>query len=82
VNCKALVEFLTDYVGDELAGPVRAEFDTHLGDCDDCQVFLTQFRQTIVATRAAWDEPAPVLAAPPEELVRAIMAALKKADTV
>jgi anti-sigma factor RsiW len=79
MTCRDLSEFLQDYFADELPGHVASEFASHLGACDNCTVFIEQYRRTISAGRALLveDEMAEV----PEELVNAIVAALRASDS-
>jgi anti-sigma factor RsiW len=76
MTCRDCTTFLADYVAGELAVDARVTFETHLDACPNCQVFLVQYRETIVAGKMAMgDEGA---AAIPPELVRAILKALDK----
>jgi anti-sigma factor RsiW len=45
--CQELVEVITDYLDDALSATDRARFEAHLEECDACQDYLDQFRQTI-----------------------------------
>ncbi|HEX5619007.1 MAG TPA: zf-HC2 domain-containing protein [Solirubrobacteraceae bacterium] len=45
--CQELVEVITDYLDGVLSATDRARFDAHLAECDACQDYLDQFRQTI-----------------------------------
>jgi predicted anti-sigma-YlaC factor YlaD len=79
MRCRECVEFLADYIAEELPGETRATFEAHLVACEGCRVFLDQYRETIVVSRVAMtagDAPAIAL---PEDLVRAILKALDKA---
>lgn len=79
MKCRELAEFLMDYVGNELPGPVRAEFEQHLTKCHNCHEYLVEYEGTIRAGKIACTSPdADVPADVPEDLVRAIMAALRK----
>lgn len=49
MNCDELVELVSGYLDDELDAQHRARFDTHLLDCDGCQNYLEQFRETVRA---------------------------------
>jgi anti-sigma factor RsiW len=48
--CNELVEVLTEYLEGTLGAHDRARLDAHLSICDDCQVYLEEFRTTIVLT--------------------------------
>ena len=75
MNCRDLSEFLQDYFSGELPQPVAAEFAGHLHGCDNCTVFVEQYRLTITAGRTVRteDEQCEV----PEDLINAIVASLK-----
>jgi anti-sigma factor RsiW len=45
--CQELVEVITDYLDGALAATDRERFEAHLEECDACQDYVQQFRQTI-----------------------------------
>ena len=47
--CEGVVELVTEYLEGSLDPAVRARFDAHLGECDGCDIYLEQMRQTIAA---------------------------------
>lgn len=47
MDCAELVELVTAYLDGSLNPDTRARFDDHLLDCDGCENYLQQFRQTI-----------------------------------
>ena len=76
LSCREFSEFLEEYLSGQMADEVRAEFEAHIGRCHNCDVYLDQYRTTIRAGQlACTDEDTDGC---PEELVRAVMAALKK----
>ena len=75
MNCRDLSEFLQEYFAGELPSGVADEFASHLSSCDNCEVFLEQYRQTILLGRAVIVEGE--TGEVPEELVRAIIAAVE-----
>jgi len=78
MTCREATGFLSDYVAGELAPAVLADFERHLGRCPNCVRFLDQYRDTIAASRRAELElDDDVAAALPEELVQAVIAAVK-----
>jgi anti-sigma factor RsiW len=78
VTCREFTEFLTQYLSDELSAEQRASFDDHLSRCVNCRHYLSQYRETIAAGRAAFDDlNADVPTDIPEELVRAVLNARK-----
>ena len=80
MNCRDATDFLMDYVARELAPEVCGEFELHLSRCSNCRVFLIQYRETILAgRRACAEDAADARTELPDEMVQAIMAALRKA---
>jgi anti-sigma factor RsiW len=47
--CRELVELVTDYLEDRLSPSERARFEAHLAECEYCETYLEQMRQTIRA---------------------------------
>jgi anti-sigma factor RsiW len=45
--CRELVELVTDYLEDRLSPADQARFEAHLAECEYCQTYLDQMRQTI-----------------------------------
>ena len=50
LSCQELVELVTDYLEGALSEAETARFESHIGRCDGCNVYLEQVRQTIVMT--------------------------------
>jgi len=48
LSCQELVELVTDYLEGALSEEEAARFESHIGRCDGCNVYLDQIRQTIV----------------------------------
>lgn len=75
ITCRELIDFLDDYVADEMDAPRRRTADEHLAVCPDCIRYVDSYRQTIAAGRAAFGDPAaPAPANVPPELVKAVLA--------
>jgi anti-sigma factor RsiW len=47
MDCNELVELVTAYLDGELDPDTRSRFDSHLVDCDGCENYLQQFRETV-----------------------------------
>jgi anti-sigma factor RsiW len=63
LECREVVEVVTDYLEGALPPGDRLRFDYHLALCEDCQAYLDQLRTVIrVAGRPAVD------AVPPETM--------------
>jgi anti-sigma factor RsiW len=50
LSCQELVELVTDYLEGALEPVTRARFDAHIAQCNGCQAYLAQLRQTIRVT--------------------------------
>jgi anti-sigma factor RsiW len=51
MECRELVELVTEYLDEALPSAERAVLEAHLGECDDCAAFLVQLLETIDALR-------------------------------
>lgn len=69
MNCRQIVELMTDYLEGALPEIDRRRFEAHLTDCDGCTEYLEQLRTTIRLAGAIADQPMP--AALEAELVKA-----------
>ena len=47
--CRELVELVTDYLEGRLSPADRARFEAHVAECEYCEAYLEQMRQTIGA---------------------------------
>jgi anti-sigma factor RsiW len=84
LTCREILDFLSAYLGGELAESARAEFDRHLRVCPACVAYVDGYRATIglVEREAHHAGDAATAEAVPEALVRAILAArLRGAQT-
>ena len=82
MTCRECAEFLMDYLGDELDGGIRTTFEQHLDRCPNCVRYLETYVVTTRLCKSAFavseaDLPKEV----PEDLVRAILAAVRVRDT-
>jgi anti-sigma factor RsiW len=57
VVCRELVELVTPYLEDVLPADERAAIDRHLAQCDGCDTYVEQMRQTIRAIGHIPHEP-------------------------
>lgn len=55
MNCRELVELVTDYLDGTLDWETERRFTDHLTRCDGCVAYFEQIRQTI---QALGDQPA------------------------
>jgi anti-sigma factor RsiW len=52
MTCQEFVELVTDLIEGQLAEAKRIEAEAHLGECEGCETYLEQIRQTVAALRA------------------------------
>ncbi len=79
MKCRELADFLMDYVGGELPAEVRETFEQHLTKCHNCHEYLVEYEGAVRAGKiACTSADAEVPDDVPEDLVKAIMAALEK----
>ena len=80
MTCSEFSEFLDAYLAGEISPAERDEFQRHLEACKHCMEYLATYEKTVKLGKAAFEEPGcDVADKAPEELVRAILAARKKA---
>ena len=78
MRCREVAEFLMEYEAHSLAPEVHREFELHLVRCEDCRVFIVQYQETVRAGQKVCSEhEADTATEIPEELCRAIMAAIR-----
>ncbi len=81
MTCREFVEFLAEYLSDELPEDMRVAFDRHLAGCAECTAYLTSYKETIRFANAVCAEPeGPVPDGVPEELVQSILAAYARSE--
>jgi anti-sigma factor RsiW len=78
MTCRELIDFLMDYVSGEVSPDERARFDEHLAVCPHCRAYLQNYRETVIATKAAHEPTKLDSPQMPPELVKAILSARKK----
>ena len=49
MTCKELVDVITEYLEGTLPAEDRARFGRHLAECEGCEAYLDQMRETIGA---------------------------------
>jgi anti-sigma factor RsiW len=67
VPCREVVELATDYLEEALLEPLRSLLEAHLEECDGCQEYLEQLRQTVRFLRS-YGEACPPAAVDMEKL--------------
>ncbi len=56
MDCNELVELVTAYLDGSLDPDTRERFDMHLVECDGCENYLQQFRETVRAVGGIRDD--------------------------
>jgi anti-sigma factor RsiW len=74
MSCAHVAEFLMRYLDCELDPDVRRDFEHHLLRCPDCVNYLDSYKRTIELGKQAFAAPASP-PKPPEDLIKAILAA-------
>jgi predicted anti-sigma-YlaC factor YlaD len=75
MTCRELIDFLSDYLDNDLALPERARFDEHLAACPECVLYLRGYAETIRLGKAVCRDDHDAADEAPEALVQAILAA-------
>jgi anti-sigma factor RsiW len=76
LTCEQIIAFLDRYVDGELDTETLAAFEYHLARCTSCVAYLATYRETIRIARAATTAPLLSVDDVPEDLLRAVMAAI------
>jgi anti-sigma factor RsiW len=78
MTCKDLIKFLLDYVSGDLPKAQQALFEEHLKVCCSCVAYLSNYRDTLALSKAAFSESdGPIPEEVPEDLVAAVLSARK-----
>jgi len=59
MNCRQVVELMTDYLEGTLSPSDRRRFEAHLSGCDGCTEYLRQLRASMALARRLGEEPLP-----------------------
>jgi anti-sigma factor RsiW len=59
MNCRQIVELMTDYLEDALSETDRQRFEAHLTRCDGCTEYLEQLRTTMKLAAVSADQSIP-----------------------
>jgi anti-sigma factor RsiW len=75
VTCREFADFMVDYFSGELPADARAVFERHLGLCQNCEKYLTSYRESVALGKRAFDDDTAVIPrSVPDDLVKAILA--------
>ncbi len=76
LTCKECADFILAYVDGELPAEQAKRFDMHMAMCPPCVDYLKTYAETIRMGKKACEPPA-ACNKPPEDLIKAIMAAIR-----
>ena len=73
LTCRDFINFIADYLSNELSQSEREKFEFHLADCPHCAKYLASYQTTITFGRLTFsDLDGDVSDEVPEELARII----------
>lgn len=79
LSCRKFVEFLDEYLTNDLPPAQRDTFNEHLAACPSCVVYMKTYQESIRLGRRALRETDEALPrGVPEQLVQGILAARRK----
>jgi anti-sigma factor RsiW len=78
LTCLELIDFIAAYLDGELSDGERQRFDAHLRACRACVDYVDSYRETMRATRVAFDGEDDIPESVPEELVQAVLASRRR----
>jgi anti-sigma factor RsiW len=82
LTCRDFINFIADYLSNELSQSEREKFEFHLADCPHCAKYLASYQTTITFGRLTIsDLDGDVSDEVPEELVQAILKARSQGTT-
>jgi anti-sigma factor RsiW len=82
LTCRDFINFIVDYLSNELSQSEREKFEFHLADCPHCAKYLASYQTTITFGRLTFsDLDGGVSDEVPEELVQAILKARSQGTT-
>ncbi|HEV3484255.1 MAG TPA: zf-HC2 domain-containing protein [Vicinamibacterales bacterium] len=82
MTCRELADFILQYLESELPAEVRRDFERHLSLCENCREYLATYKTAVEIGRRAYRDPEADAAAAgaPEDLIAAILEAVKKRE--
>lgn len=76
ITCRELVEFLDDYIANEIPAEQLADVERHLAACPTCVAYMNTYRESVrMGRRLLCTSPDALVDDVPPDLVRAILAA-------
>ncbi len=75
ITCREVIDFLMAYCDHELPAEQRAAFERHLHCCPPCVEYMKSYEETVRLGKKVCQEEEKNACAPPEQLIKAILAA-------
>lgn len=80
MTCREIIEFLVDYLNQELPERERVLLENHLEICPPCVAYLHTYKEAILLGKKCLCEGDSPIEPVPEDLVRAILEARAKSQ--
>ena len=77
ITCRQFESFIMAYLEGELPSRQRYVFELHLKLCRECREYLIAYKATMALAKGAVANAAKKIDQPPEDLVKAVVAARK-----
>ena len=74
LSCKEAADFITDYVEETMSPKMRKKFEKHMAMCPNCEVYLEQYKHTILLANEAFQGDIEI----PDDLIEHTMAFMKE----
>jgi anti-sigma factor RsiW len=72
VTCNELIEFLDEYIAEELDAETRDDFEGHLAACTTCTAYLASYQETIELARGTAEQEEALAHDAPSQLIERI----------
>lgn len=81
ISCQNLEKFIVDFLDGQLTPELDKAFTDHIKECEICEIYLEEYKQTIDIGKTAFSNRANEdISAMPEKLVDAILSAHKNSS--
>jgi anti-sigma factor RsiW len=78
LTCQEILDFLMQYLDGELPPEQLAHFERHIALCPPCLAYMDSYREAVQLSQCACAAETASCKDVPEELVHAILAAVRK----
>lgn len=80
MNCRELIEYLSEYIDGGLDPHTRARFDEHLAECEDCAAYLDSYRAMLRMLKFSRHDNSSLTSATIPTSLRAVILAARSVD--